>query len=74
MKCSIMGCPGKYEQKTITHTVKSAGQVIVIDHVPARVCDTCGDTLLDLKTVRHIEKILSARKKPRRTAPLYEYV
>jgi len=73
MQCSVKGCPGKYEEKPITHTVKSAGKVVVIDHVPARVCDMCGDTLLDLKTVRHIEKIISSKEKPQRTAPLYEY-
>jgi YgiT-type zinc finger domain-containing protein len=38
MKCSIRGCPGEYEERTIVHTVKHKGDVIVIDHVPAEVC------------------------------------
>jgi YgiT-type zinc finger domain-containing protein len=74
MKCSITGCPGEYERKSVTHTVRHKGRVIVIDHVPADVCDGCGDVLLDPKTVRHIEKLLATEPEPQQTAPVYEYV
>lgn len=36
MKCSIEGCPGTYEKKSIVHTVRFRGQMSMIDHVPAR--------------------------------------
>lgn len=74
MKCSIDGCPGTYEERLITHTVRKNGEVIVIDHVPAEVCSVCGDVLLKPETVRHIEKLLKSRHEPSRTVPLYEYV
>jgi len=35
MKCSIEDCTGEYEPKTVIHTVRSKGRVLVIDHVPA---------------------------------------
>jgi aspartate carbamoyltransferase regulatory subunit len=35
MKCNIKGCPGEYEPRTITHTVRQGGRGVVIDHVPA---------------------------------------
>jgi YgiT-type zinc finger domain-containing protein len=73
MKCSITGCPGEYERKLIMHAVRHRGQVTVIDHVPAEVCDVCGDVLLDPLTVRHIEKLLGSQTKPPQTAPVYEY-
>jgi len=38
MECSIKGCPGVYEERTVVHTVRHKGEVIVIDHVPAEVC------------------------------------
>ena len=38
MKCSIDGCPGTYESESVAHTVRHAGQLLVIDHVPAEVC------------------------------------
>lgn len=73
MKCSIEGCPGKYEEKKIVHTVRHQGQVIVIDHVPADVCSVCGDVLLKPETVRRIETLLQTASHPASKVPLYEY-
>lgn len=73
MRCSIKGCPGVYEERTVVHTVRHKGEVIVIDHVPAEVCTVCGDVLLRPGTVRRIEEILDTRRVPSGTAPLYEY-
>jgi YgiT-type zinc finger domain-containing protein len=73
MKCSIQGCQGDYEAKTIIHTVRVGGRVVVIDHVPADVCSICGDVLLAPQTVRHIEKILANLGEPAQTVPLFEY-
>jgi len=73
MKCSITGCPGTYEKKTVLQTMRRDGRVIVIDHVPAEDCDVCGDTLLRPETVRHIEQLLESRRDPAETAPVYEY-
>jgi len=73
MKCSIEGCPGKYEERAIVHPVRHRGQVIVIDHVPAEICSVCGDVLLRPQTVRQIEKLLRVTTQPTKTVPLYEY-
>jgi YgiT-type zinc finger domain-containing protein len=73
MKCSVRGCPGEYESRKITHTVRSSGRVVVIDGVPAEVCPVCGDVLLRPETVRRIEAILLRAGVPDRTAPVYEY-
>jgi len=73
MTCSVQGCPGEYEGKRITHTVKHRGRIVVIDHVPADVCSVCGDVLLSPETVRHIEALLRASTEPARMVPLYEY-
>lgn len=73
MKCTIEGCPGQYEQRLITHTVRHQGELIVIDHVPAEVCGVCGDVLLSPQTIRHIERLLDSRRKPAGTVALYEY-
>ena len=45
MKCTIAGCPGVYEPRTVVHPVKQRGEVIVIDHGPAEVCNVWGDPL-----------------------------
>lgn len=71
--CSLSGCPGTYEARQITHTMRVRGQVVVIDHVPAKVCDICGDTLLSLDTVRQLHALLRDDVSPEATAPLYEF-
>ena len=73
MNCTIEGCPGHYERKSVTHTVRHKGEVVVIDHVPAEVCDVCGDVLFSPDTIRHIESILARMPEPDTTVPLYEY-
>jgi YgiT-type zinc finger domain-containing protein len=73
MKCSKKDCPGGYEMKTVMHTVRSGGRVIVIDHVPAEVCDVCGDVLFTPQTVRHIEDLLANLPTPAGSVPLFEY-
>lgn len=74
MQCSIKGCPGRYEERSVAHTVRYHGQVTVIDHVPAEVCSVCGDVLLKPETVRRIEELLRTTAQPSGTVPLYEYV
>jgi len=73
MQCSIHGCPGRLEPKRVVHTVRHRGHVVVIDNVPAEVCNVCGDVLLAPETVRHIERILSDETVATSTVPLYQY-
>ena len=71
MECQV--CEGKYEKKLITHSQYYHGKLVVVDHVPALVCDTCGDILYEPKAAERIKHIIHAHKKPVRTAPVYEY-
>jgi HTH-type transcriptional regulator/antitoxin MqsA len=73
MRCSVQGCPGEYEDREITHTVRHQGQIVVIEKVPAEVCSICGDVLLTPETVRHIESLLEHRREPVSVVPLYRY-
>ena len=74
MKCSIKGCTGEYEATTVIHTLRKAGRVMVIDHVPAEKCSVCGDVLFTPDTVRRIERLLATLPEPAKTVPLFEYV
>ena len=74
VKCSLVNCDGDYEPRSILHTVRHDGGVVVIDHVPAGVCNLCGDVLLEPQTVRRIEAMLRSLDQPDRAVPLYEYV
>jgi len=73
MDCTAAGGPGTYEDRTVVHTVRHRGHVIVIDHVPAEVCPICGDVLFRPEVVRQIEAILMSADAPAEMVPLYEY-
>ena len=73
MKCTIQGCPGEYDERTVVHTVRHRGNVVVIDHVPAEVCSVCGDVLLAPGTIRRIENLLETMPQPSKEVPLYEF-
>jgi YgiT-type zinc finger domain-containing protein len=73
MKCTIDGCPGGYEERMVTHTVRHHGRLVVFDHVPAEVCSVCGDVLFKPETVRRIESLLASGQEPAATVPMYEY-
>ena len=55
-------CPvchfGKLCQTKITHTQIFDGQLIVIPHVPALVCDVCGETILDNQVLTRLSGLL----------------
>ncbi len=42
MRCSIAGCPGEYEQREVVRAVRQGSRIIVIEHIPAEVCNVCG--------------------------------
>lgn len=73
MKCTLVDCPGEYEERFIVHVVRHKNEVIVLDRVPAEVCSVCGDVLLRPETVQQIERMLRALPEPTRTVPVYEF-
>lgn len=73
MNCTVVGCPGGYEARTIVHTLRRGEQIIVIDHVPAEVCTLCGDILFTPETVRRLEALGRTTAAPTGTVPLYDF-
>ncbi len=73
MKCNFKDCPGRYEEKLITRANRSPSQVMVIDHVPAMVCNICGDTFFTADTSQRLDCFDDPQVKPIGTVPLYEY-
>jgi YgiT-type zinc finger domain-containing protein len=73
MTCRIAGCPGTYETKRRVRTIHHKGELLVIQNVPAEVCDVCGDTFFHEETVRHLEAMAHDPGTPVGRVPLYEY-
>jgi YgiT-type zinc finger domain-containing protein len=73
MKCANRRCPGVYEERDLAYTVRWEGEVMVIDHVPVRVCAACGDVRMRKETVKRIQDLLASSPAPTRRVPLLEY-
>jgi len=61
--------------RLVTYTVEVDGRVIVIEHVPARVCLETGERYFSPQTVERIHAIVHGGAKPSRTltAPVYDF-
>ena len=73
IRCILQGCTGTYERREILHCVERTDEVICIDHVPALVCDVCGDVQFEVETVRRLQALLEARGEPDKHLPTYEF-
>lgn len=71
MKCRIETCPGDYQRKAILFRGKRNGRPVMIDEVPAQVCQVCGDTVLEPHVVRHIEALLRSHERPAKQYPVF---
>lgn len=71
--CRNAGCPGRYEDRRVAVIEYHDGRPVVVDDVPAQVCDECGDELLDWQTVRRMEALHRNPPEPIATVPLYRF-
>ena len=58
MEC--LHCMGKLARKKVSYTVNRKGYHLVIDDVPAWVCEQCGEPLFDEETVDAVQGMLHA--------------
>jgi YgiT-type zinc finger domain-containing protein len=63
------------ENRQITYTIEVDGRMVVIEHVPARVCVETGEQFFSPETVERIQAIVRGERKPVRTmqTPVYEF-
>lgn len=56
MEC--LHCQGTLMRRTISYTANRKGYHLIIDDVPAWVCEQCGEPLFDEETVNAIQNAL----------------
>jgi YgiT-type zinc finger domain-containing protein len=63
------------EDRKVTYTVEVNGRIVVIEHVPARVCVETGEQFFSPDTVERIHANVRGDRKPVRTVqtPVYEF-
>ena len=69
-KCTLCS-EGQYLNKHIVFNSRRGDQLVVIEGVPALVCDVCGDRIITEDTAREIERIATGT--PIDSAPLYHF-
>jgi YgiT-type zinc finger domain-containing protein len=59
----------------VTYILEYQEKVIIIEHVPARVCVETGERLFAPETVEHLQHIVWEQRKPSRVVetPVYEF-
>ncbi len=56
MEC--LHCKGELVRKKVSYSATRKGYHLIIDHVPAWVCEQCGEPLFDEETVDAIQEML----------------
>lgn len=69
-KCTLCS-EGQYLNKHIVFSSRRSDRLVVIEGVPALVCDVCGDRIITEDTAREIERIVAGT--PIDSAPLYHF-
>jgi YgiT-type zinc finger domain-containing protein len=62
-------------ERKVTYTLEVNGQLIVIENVPARVNVETGEQLFSPDTVERLQRVIWARRQPKRLiqVPVYEF-
>ncbi|HEY84270.1 MAG TPA: type II toxin-antitoxin system MqsA family antitoxin [Chloroflexi bacterium] len=64
MKC--LYCKGELKRKKVSYTANRNGYHLIIDDVPAWVCQQCGETLFDEATTDAIQSMLREMDRQRK--------
>ena len=65
-----------FEEQTVTYILEQQGKVLIIEHVPARVCRETGERLFAPETVERLQQIVWEQRTPSRIVetPVFEFV
>ncbi|MBI1884237.1 MAG: YgiT-type zinc finger protein [Chlamydiae bacterium] len=60
-------CSGAIQEKSERLDYRYHGQLFIVENVPVGVCNQCGEKFLTAKTVKKLDKTVSASDKPIKT-------
>lgn len=58
MSAECTYCEGRLARKKVSYTANRRGYYLIIDDVPAWMCEQCGEPLFDKETVDAIQEVL----------------
>ncbi|HXJ39471.1 MAG TPA: YgiT-type zinc finger protein [Bryobacteraceae bacterium] len=74
MTCDVCAI-GERRRQLIRYHVEVDGKLIVVDNVPAIVCDHCGEVSIEPRVATNVQHTVWGGKPPARSleTPVYEY-
>jgi YgiT-type zinc finger domain-containing protein len=65
-----------FVEQQVTYVLEQQGKVLIIEHVPARVCQETGERLFAPETVERLQHIVWEQSTPTRIVetPVFEFV
>jgi HTH-type transcriptional regulator/antitoxin MqsA len=71
MRCRM--CQRDMEEKSITVDLRMGDKLFVVEEVPAKVCNHCGEKVFTLAIARKLQNLVKRRRKAPRTVrvPVY---
>ncbi len=65
MKCLV--CHSEMVDKRVTVDLRIGDELLIVEEVPATVCDRCGERVFTPEITRRLQTLAKQRKKPPRT-------
>ena len=64
-KCEVCGNV-VFHQETVNEFFRVDGDTMLVEHVPAQVCDRCGEATFDRDTVEKVRRMVQEHSQPTR--------
>ena len=73
MKCDLCGSP--MNEEMVTYTIQLDDKLVVVEHVPSKVCGQCGERLYSPETVERLQSTVWEQRSPSRTlqTPVFDF-
>ena len=62
---------GVYQEKLVVFSSRRADRLVIVEDVPAMVCDICGDRIITDETALEIERV--AAGEPHYSGPIHRF-
>ena len=74
MKCEVCGV-GERKNELVRYSLSVKDKLLVVEHVPASVCDRCGETTFHPDVVERLQQTIWQSRTPVRVleTPVYEF-
>ena len=62
-------------EEMVTYTIQMDNKLVVVEHVPAKVCDQCGERLYSPETVERLQQTVWKQRLPSRVlqTPVFDF-